>query len=60
MDNPFVVFALEFTTSSGKDDAIIFSTNSNSDMREFIALLEMFKKTGTEYNIVRFASIASK
>jgi hypothetical protein len=60
MNDHFAIFALEFTNASGKDDAIIFSTNSNNDMCEFIALLETFKKTGTEYNIVRFASIANK
>jgi hypothetical protein len=52
-----LIFALQFKQKDRKDDAIIFSTNSNNDMREFIATLELFKKTGTEYNIVRFVSI---
>jgi hypothetical protein len=67
-DNPFsfllgikmnsaLIFALEFKKKDGKDDAIIFSTKSNNDMKEFIATLELFKKTGTEYNIVEFANI---
>ena len=60
MNDHFVIFALEFKQKDGKDDSVIFSTNSNNEMCEFIALLETFKKNGTEYNIVRFASIANK
>lgn len=55
--NSALIFALEFKKKDGKDDAIIFSTKSNNDMKEFIATLELFKKTGTEYNIVEFANI---
>ena len=55
--NGTLIFALEFKQKDKKDDAIIFSTNSNNDMREFVATLELFKKTGIEYNIVRFVSI---
>jgi hypothetical protein len=52
-----IMFALEFKNESGKNGAILFSTKSSSDMKEFDALVEKFKKNGTEYNIVQFANI---
>lgn len=51
------MFALEFKNEFGKNDAILFSTKRVSDMKEFGALVEKFKKNGTEYNIVQFANI---
>jgi hypothetical protein len=60
MNDHFVIFALEFKQKDGKNDSVMFSTNSNNNMCEFIAILELFKKTGIEYNIVKLASIANK
>lgn len=51
------MFAVEFKQESSKNGAVLFSTKSSADMREFDALVEKFKKNGTEYNIVQFANI---
>ena len=52
-----MMFAVEFKQESSKNGAILFSTKSSSDMKTFDALVEKFKKNGTEYNIVQFANI---